>query len=84
MVYVMVNFVQCRFAAADMIGDIFHIGESRRAGGHIHAGDIDADTMSFLKQVSSSQYLDGIFIDFTGNYRLLGFSGKGVPGLPWF
>ena len=80
----MIDFVQCRLAAADMIWDIFHISKSGRAGGHIQAGNINADAMSFFKQVSSGQYLDGIFIDFTRHHQLLGLSGKGVPGLPRF
>ena len=70
MLRVMVNLMQCRFAAAD-------VEPARRI---IHAGNLYLKTVPGLEYIGKMRKPDGILIHLTRDYRYV--SGMVMPRLP--
>ncbi len=84
MFLIMVDLVKRRFAAADMVREILDVREAGRSSRNVHARDLNADPVPFLKEVCGSQDFDGVFVDLPGHNGPLRLLGKGMPGLPRF
>ncbi len=80
----MVDFVKRGLAGTNMIGDVFDVGKTGGAGGHVHIHYIEADAMPFLKHIGGGQDFNVIFSNFAGNDRLLSCPGKLMPGFVRF
>jgi hypothetical protein len=48
----MVDPVDHRFTAADVVGNIFNVGSTTNTSGQVQAGNIKAYAMPFLKEIS--------------------------------
>ena len=79
---IVIDFMERRLAAANMVRDIFNIGKASGAGRDVQAGNVDTDTVSLLEQVRCGEDFDGVFVDFPGHHRFLGLPGQRVPGFP--
>jgi hypothetical protein len=60
----MIDLVQRRPAAHNVIRNVFGICRSGDPGRHISAGDLEADSVATAKKVGGRQYFDGVFDDF--------------------
>ena len=79
---VVIDFVQGRLAAADVVGHVFRVGCATDAGRHVGARDLEADAMAGLEQIAGRQNLDLVFLDLAGLDPLLRGSIQRVPGPP--
>ena len=65
--------VERRLAAADVVRDILSIRSSANAGRNIHAGDIDANSMPFTKEIGGGHDFNRVLVDLARNNCLLSF-----------
>src|SRR5262249_6475721 len=82
MLRVVVDLVQHGLAAADVVGDVFHVGGAAHAGPDVEARDLDADAMSRLEPVRGRHDLDRVLVDLSGHYRLLRRACERMPWAP--
>src|SRR6516165_11298072 len=83
MLDVMKNSMQDRFAAADVIGNVFDVSRAADTGRDIEARDLDANAMAALEGIGRCHDLDFIDVDLAGNDRSLRRPGQRVPRTPW-
>src|SRR5262245_36064352 len=81
---IVVDLVQRRATAADVIGDVFSIGGTAHAGRHVGARDLHADTVACAEEIGRGHDLDCVFIDFAWHDLLLCLAGQRMPWFPWF
>src|SRR6266700_8194885 len=80
---IVIDLVQRRSTAADVVGDVFSIGGAAHTGRHVGACDLHTDAMAFAEEIGRGHDLDRVFIDFAWHDLLLRFAGEQVPRLPW-
>src|SRR5262245_43900251 len=78
---VVIDAMQHRLAAADVIRDVLDIGGAADAGCHVEARDLDADAVVLLEPVGGRHDLDGVFVDLAGHDGLL-CGARGCQGRP--
>src|SRR5262245_64844598 len=64
---IVIDAMQHRLAAADVIRDVLDIGGAADAGCHVEARDLDADAVVLLELVGGRHDLDGVFVDLAGH-----------------
>src|SRR5215467_4346260 len=80
---IVIDLVQRRSAAADVIGDVFGIGGAAHAGRHIGARDLHTDAVAFAEEIGRGHDLDRIFVDLAWYDLLLCLAGQRMPRFPW-
>src|SRR4030095_4059764 len=80
---IVIDLVQRRSTAADVIGDVFGIGGAAYTGRHVGACNLHTDAVAFAEEIGRRHDLDRIFIDFARYELLLGLAGQRVPRSAW-
>src|SRR5438477_949552 len=71
---IVIDLVQRRSTAADVVGDVFSIGGAAHAGRHVGARDLHTDAVTFAEEIGRGHDLDRVFIDFAWHDLLLGLA----------
>jgi hypothetical protein len=79
---VVIDFMDHRLAAANVIRRIFDIVRAGKSARQIEAGDIEANAVAGFEQVAGRQNLDPVFLDLAGLDRPLRRAGERMPRPP--
>src|SRR5262249_25536424 len=80
---IVIDLVQRRSAAADVVGDVFGIGGAAHPGRHVGARDLHADAVTLAEEIGGRHDLDRVFIDFARHNLRLCLAGQRMPRSPW-
>src|SRR5262245_15458975 len=80
---IVIDLVQRRATAADVIGDVFGIGGPAHAGRHVGACDLHTDPVTLAEEIGRGHDLDRVLVDFARHDLLLRLAGQRVPRFPW-
>src|SRR5262249_3548496 len=77
---IVIDAMQHRLAAADVIGDVLDIGGAADTGCHVETRDLDADAVLLLELVGGCHDLDGVFVDLARHDGLVCRARQWMPG----
>src|SRR5262245_32209927 len=77
---IVIDAMQHRLAAADVIRNVLDIGGAAEAGCHVEARDLDADAVVLFEAVGGRHDLDGVFVDLAGHDGLVCRARERMPG----
>src|ERR1700722_19387401 len=75
--------VHYRFAAANVIGNVFDVRHRTCSARHIHAGDVETDAVTRLELISRRQDLDSVLDDLAWHHRLDCLARQLMVRRPW-
>ena len=78
----MINSVQDRLAAAEMIRNILDVGRAEDTRREIEARNLDANAMASPEQVGRRKDFDIVFVDFPRDHGSLRFAREWMPRFP--
>src|SRR5207247_4618028 len=79
MLGIMIDLVQDGLAAADVVGNVFHIRGAADAGCDVEARNFNADTVAPFELIRGGHELDSVFVDLAGDDRFASRARERMP-----